>query len=178
MRYLFERSNPPLSESDPLAEQFGEYAYRIEVASRKVRVIGSMIGETNLATLLRTLKPVLQQGTYVFCSLPEPVALPAPELLGSFREAEGVTVILRQEAADRLGLPYPFVAAWLTLQVHSSLAAVGLTAAVAQALAAQRISCNVVAAYHHDHLFVDHADAARALAVLEELAHRHGADEA
>jgi hypothetical protein len=144
--------------------------------SRARCVIRGMSGETNLATLLRTMQPVRQEGAYVFCSLPDPVSLPPAELLGWFREAEGVSVILRQEVADRLGLPYPFVAAWLTLRVHSSLAAVGLTAAVAHALAAQRISCNVVAAYHHDHLFVDHADAARALAVLEELARQNGAD--
>jgi hypothetical protein len=135
-----------------------------------------MTGEMNLATLLCTMKPIRQEGTYVFCSLQQPVALPPLEVLGSFREAEGLSVILRQEVADRLGLPYTFVAAWLTLQVHSALSAVGLTAAVAQALTAQGISCNVVAAYYHDHLFVDQADAARALAVLEELAHQHGAD--
>ncbi|MCC3156368.1 ACT domain-containing protein [Hymenobacter sp. 15J16-1T3B] len=129
-----------------------------------------MTGETDLPTLLRTMTPVLHPGAYVFCSLPEPLSLPAAELIGLFREPEGVTVIVRRELADRLQLPYSFVAAWLTLQVHSALTAVGLTAAVAQALTAQRISCNVVAAYYHDHLFVDHADGARALAALQDLA--------
>lgn len=129
-----------------------------------------MPGETNLRTLLRTLTPVLNEGAYVFCLLPEPVGLSPTELVGTFREAEGLTAIVRQEVADRLHLPYSFVAAWLTLRVHSSLTAVGLTAAVAQALTARGISCNVVAAYHHDHLFVAQADAAHALAALEQLA--------
>ena len=129
-----------------------------------------MPGETDLATLLRTMTPTLQAGAYVFCSVGEATALPLPELLGSFREAEGLTVIVRQVTADRLGWPYDFVAAWITLTVHSSLAAVGLTAAFAQALAAENISCNVVAAYYHDHLFVAQADAARALAALQRLA--------
>ncbi|MNG35746.1 hypothetical protein D3C84_1225580 [compost metagenome] len=62
------------------------------------------------------------------------------------------------------------MAAWITLQVHSSLAAVGLTAAFASALGQANISCNVIAGYHHDHLFVAQADAERALAVLRQLA--------
>ena len=131
-----------------------------------------MSGETNLTTLLRSMQPVLQEGRYVFCTLPEPVSLAPGQVLGSFREPEGMTVIVDQEVADTLHLSYTYVAAWLTLQVHSSLAAVGLTAAVAHALAAEHISCNVVAAYYHDHLFVDQTDATRALAILQDLAHK------
>jgi hypothetical protein len=127
-------------------------------------------GETNLSILLRTMQPTQEAGTYVFCPVGLSFAIPWPEVVGFFREAEGVTLILRQEVADQLGLPYEFVAAWLMLTVHSALAAVGLTAAVAQALAAENISCNVVAAYYHDHLFVAQADADRALAALRQLA--------
>lgn len=129
-----------------------------------------MPGETNLATLLRTMTPVLNEGECVFCHVAEGSQPNPAELLGSFREAEGLTVLLRKEAADQLGLTYDYVAAWITLTVHSSLAAVGLTAAFAQALAAQNISCNVVAAYYHDHLFVAPADATRALRALQRLA--------
>ncbi len=129
-----------------------------------------MSGQTNLATLLRTLTPVRQPGEYVFCTVAEPTTLTLTQVLGAFREAEGLTVVLRKETADQLGLPYDYVAAWITLTVHSSLAAVGLTAAFAQALAAENISCNVIAAYYHDHLFVALADAERALATLHQLA--------
>ena len=76
----------------------------------------------------------------------------------------------KKELADQYALPYTFVAAWITLEVHSALDAVGLTAAFAQALTAAHISCNVVAAYFHDHIFVDKKDAAKAMEVLLGLA--------
>ncbi|KJK54987.1 ACT domain-containing protein, partial [Saccharothrix sp. ST-888] len=85
-------------------------------------------------------------------------------------EPEGPTVVVPQEEADALGLRYEFVAAWITLRIHSALEAVGLTAAVAGRLAEHGISCNVVAGFHHDHLFVASGDADRAIAVLDELA--------
>jgi hypothetical protein len=129
-----------------------------------------MTGETSLPTLLRHLTPVLQDGAYVFCTVTATYEVPLAEVLGTFREAEGLTLILPQATADRLALPYDYVATWLTLQVHSSLAAVGLTAAFAQALAAAGISCNVVAGFYHDHLFVAQADAERAVHVLQQLA--------
>jgi predicted N-acetyltransferase YhbS len=82
------------------------------------------------------------------------------------REAEGLTVVLHRDEANRLGLAYDFVAAWITLQVHSALEAVGLTAAVSSALGAAGISCNVLAGFHHDHLLVPTAQAEHALEVL------------
>lgn len=128
-----------------------------------------MTGETNLSRLLATMRPELNPGEYVFCTTSAAAAIPMEHVLGSFREAEGLTMIVAREAADAWGLPYGHVMAWLTLTVHSSLAAVGLTAAVAAALAQANISCNVVAAYYHDHLFVSHTDAEPALNVLRAL---------
>lgn len=130
-------------------------------------------GETNLPQLLRTLQPALQPGTYVFCTVESLNGLTPNDIVCLFREQEGLTVILPQATADRLQLPYSFVAAWITLTVHSSLEAVGLTAAVAQALARAHVSCNVVAAYYHNHLFVPAADAANALRILQQLAEDH-----
>lgn len=86
-----------------------------------------------------------------------------------FREEEAYTVILEKEQADRLGLAYSYTAAWITLTIHSALDAVGLTAAFSNALAEQGISCNVVAAFHHDHIFVDSKDADRAMSILKSL---------
>jgi hypothetical protein len=80
-----------------------------------------------------------------------------------------VTVILSKEQADDVGLRYLVVLAWITLTVHSSLEAVGLTAAVSKALTNVGISCNVVAAYYHDHIFVPIKDAQQAMEVLETL---------
>ncbi len=129
-----------------------------------------MTGETNLATLLKTAKPRHNAGDYVFCRVADAGAFPVDEAVMVFKETEGVTLIVRKEWADLNRLDYSFVAAWITLTVHSSLAAVGLTAAFSTALASHGISCNVVAAYYHDHIFVDTRDLARAMHVLHRLA--------
>ena len=83
-----------------------------------------------------------------------------------------LTLVLRKQDADRLGLRYDYVAGWITLRVHSALEAVGLTAAVSAALAREGVSCNVVAGFYHDHLFVPHDSAAQAVRLLEDLALR------
>jgi predicted N-acetyltransferase YhbS len=127
-----------------------------------------MTGETNLQALLATLHPVLRDGEYVYVLWPHGRPL-EPGIEAAVREAEGLTVVLLRETADTLGLPYDFVAAWITLEVHSALEAVGLTAAVGKVLTEARISCNVLAGFHHDHLLVPVADAPRALEVLHEL---------
>ncbi|PWB31427.1 acetyltransferase [Pseudomonas sp. SDI] len=129
-----------------------------------------MSAETSLATLIRSMRPQLNQGTYVFCTVGDWGAIAPGDVIGSFREAEGLTLILQRERAAALGLSFSYEAAWITLTVHSSLAAVGLTAAFASALGQAGISCNVLAAFYHDHIFVAQADAQRAMAVLEGLA--------
>ena len=131
-----------------------------------------MTGETNLSRLLASLSPRLNPGRFVFCSVPQPTVVQVAAALGSFREAEGTTLILAREEAERLGLAYDYLAAWITLEVHSDLAAVGLTAAFSQALALAGIGCNVVAGTIHDHIFVPVAQANDAMAVLQALQQR------
>jgi uncharacterized protein len=126
-------------------------------------------GETDLAKILKTLQPRRNVGDFVFCVVNDFSNIKPVDILMSFREAEGSTIIVKKELADRLHLPYSFVASWITLSVHSSLAAVGLTAAFSNALAEKNISCNVVAAFYHDHIFVDKKDAEEAMAVLAGL---------
>jgi hypothetical protein len=130
-----------------------------------------MAAEVDLRHLLQTMQPELQPGRYVFVSVPRTPDGVDP--LAMIREAEGVSLVLAQSDADRLGLAHDYVAAMITLQVHSSLAAVGLTAAVAGALAEAGISCNVVAGYHHDHLFVPVEQGARAADLLQALSSAH-----
>lgn len=129
-----------------------------------------MAGETALATLLRSMSPHLNDGDYVFCTLPDQRIPDGCEVIGSFREQEGLTLILDRQQAEQAGLAFDYVAAWITLSVHSALEAVGLTAAFASALGKAGISCNVIAGYYHDHLFVGRADAQHAMHVLQQLA--------
>ncbi|MEV4555771.1 ACT domain-containing protein [Kitasatospora sp. NPDC049285] len=127
-----------------------------------------MAGERDLQKLLSGMRPVLHPGRYVYCTLPARVPAGLRPVV-TVAEPEGVTFVVSQEEADALGLRYEFVASWITLQIHSALDAVGLTAAVAGRLADQGISCNVVAGFHHDHLFVPAEEAERALAALDSL---------
>ncbi|WP_435037861.1 ACT domain-containing protein [Pseudomonas neuropathica] len=129
-----------------------------------------MAGETSLSTLLRSMSPQLNAGEYVFCTLRDGVLPNGLEVVGSFREQEGLTVIVERSRAEQAGFSFDYVAAWITLNVHSALEAVGLTAAFATALGKAGISCNVIAGYYHDHLFVGQADAERAMQVLRDLA--------
>ena len=129
-----------------------------------------MSGEKNLNKLLKALQPVLNAGEYVFVTVSNFEKIGRKDTLFEFKEAEGITVVLEKNKAQALQLPYQFVSAWLTLKVHSSLEAVGLTAAFSTALTQHQIACNVVAGYYHDHLFVDTKDAQKALEILTNLA--------
>ena len=114
----------------------------------------------DLDVLLASLHAARNPGAYAFCVVPPGIDAARMPAIALFHEREGVTAILPEESAAALGLTTAFRAAWITLTVESDLEAVGLTAAVAAALTAEGISCNVVAAVHHDHLFVpiDRAD--------------------
>ena len=128
-----------------------------------------MSGVTDLDELLATMEPALVAGRFVYASVPasEIAAHLARGPIGLFREEEGVTLILPAEDAEGLSASGPM--RMITLTVHSSLEAVGLTGAFAAALTAERISANVVAGYHHDHIFVPERDAERALETLRAL---------
>ena len=128
-----------------------------------------MSGETDLDRLIRSMKPMLNAGGYVFCTVDTLEQAAGLNPLGMFQEEEAVTVILLKTQADEASLPCSAPLAWITLTVHSSLEAVGLTAAVSKALTEADISCNVVAANYHDHIFVPLDDAERAMEALERL---------
>lgn len=115
------------------------------------------------------LDPELHPDRVAFCLLPRGVALPSGGLIASFVEAEGTTVVLAEGAARALGLDVRFVADWITLRLHTALDGVGLTAAFSRALADAGIACNVIAAVHHDHLFVPAGDGERAMRALAAL---------
>ncbi|WP_223618859.1 ACT domain-containing protein [Lysobacter sp. ESA13C] len=125
--------------------------------------------ETDLARMLATLEVEARAGEYVFVTAVQPERLPRALALATIEEAEGLTCVLRREDADAHGLSYDFVAAWLSLSVHSALQAVGLTAAVSQVLAERGIACNVLAGFHHDHLLVPSDRRDEAIAALHSL---------
>ncbi len=131
-------------------------------------------GDDDLARLLQDMDPLLDPETFVVVTAPPGTDLSTLRPFAVIAETEGPTAIVtsgRLAEALTLGCtpadPPPM--ARITLQVHSSLLAVGLTAAVAAALAAVDISCNVIAGYFHDHLLVPVERAADALDVLRSL---------
>lgn len=128
-----------------------------------------MPGLSQLESVLASLDPS-PHGLYVFASVQE-----VPEGVTPFaviREDEGLTLIVPADEARAAGLPDDELFARITLGVHSALDSVGLTATVSQTLASSSISCNVVAGYHHDHLFVQADRQAEASALLEKLSHQ------
>jgi hypothetical protein len=130
-----------------------------------------MAGETDLAKLLRTLRPVLHPEVYVFATLKRGESRPpgiTPVM--TFREPEGRTMIVLEEEARLAGLESEFRCRMISLEAHSSLAAVGLLAVITTQLAKSGISVNVVSAYFHDHLFLPVERSEEALAILNSLA--------
>lgn len=125
-----------------------------------------MSGEKDLQKLLKTMKPEHKLGDYVFCKVDTLDNFNLDEVEMFFREKEAITIILKEEIAVKMKLNYFVVMSWITLTVHSSLEAVGLTAAFSKALSDHNISCNVVAAFYHDHIFVNKKDVEKALAIL------------
>lgn len=134
-----------------------------------------MAGERDLDKLLASLSPRLVDDDFVFCTIEGAAYGDFADLspLASFSEDDGLTLVLTKQKADRAGLKYESLFRCITLDLHSSLAAVGLTAAVSRRLADRGISANIIAAYHHDHVFVPAEKAGDALSVLNEFSRRH-----
>ncbi|KAG5357181.1 hypothetical protein CJU90_6005 [Yarrowia sp. C11] len=151
-----------------------------------------MSGETDLKNLLKSAKPILNEGTYFFCNIhltpkdgekwPDKTYAAIhgllPASVATVRETEGLTVVVPKQKVDEylsdsslppLEYDSSYECAWITLTIHSSLEAVGLTAAFSAQLAQNNISCNVIAGFHHDHIFVGKDDAKKALSVLSTL---------
>ncbi len=122
-----------------------------------------------LSILLRSLKLVLHDGVVAFCTVEDSRELAPLNAIATFHEVEQLTVVVAEGSAVAHGLTPIFRAAWITLTVPSDLNAVGLTAAVSTALAKAGISCNVIAAVHHDQVFVQVDRADEAMRVLREL---------
>jgi len=127
-----------------------------------------MVGEKNLDILLSTMSAELVDGLYVFVTVQDnvvPVGV-HPRML--FQEAEGMTLILLKEEAETSNLAYEFPCRMITLNIHSSLEAVGFLARITTALAKHGMGVNPVSGYFHDHLFVPDGREKDAMGVLKE----------
>ena len=130
-----------------------------------------MTGETDLSILLASMSPVLLDQEFVFLSFKDARYGDYAQLepIAAFLESEGLTLVVSKAIADSHALAYESIFKAITLEVHSSLDAVGLTATFATKLSDGGISANVIAAYYHDHIFVQSCDADRAIIALKQL---------
>lgn len=129
-----------------------------------------MAGIEDLEKLLSSMSPKLIEGEYVFCTVTNGKYGDYEDLfpIATFTESEGLTLVVSKENADKSELEYDGVFRCITLTVHSSLEAMGLTAAVSTKLSEYHISANIIAAYYHDHVFVPSKDAEKTLVLLSE----------
>lgn len=120
------------------------------------------------------MSPLLNNGEYVFVTVRDLSKISREITICEFKEKEGTTIVIAREKADELNLTYGYIAAWITLKIHSSLEAVGLTVLFSTELAKHAISCNVIAGYYYDHIFVDIKNAAKAVNVLTLFSRSYG----
>lgn len=134
-------------------------------------MVGQPIRE--ISALLAGMRPELQPGEWAYATVSADTDVSGLRPLATFQEREAMTVVAKFEDLVAAGIDPMFACAWITLTVHSDLAAVGLTAAVATALADKGMSCNVIAGAYHDHIFVPTHRATDALKALTDLQAKH-----
>ena len=131
-----------------------------------------MTGERDLEKLLASMSPELMEGEYVFCTFQNAQYGDYLDLdpVAAIRESEGLTLIIPKRKADDKNINYESAFKRITLRIHSSLDAIGLTAAFSSKLTEHEISANVIAGYYHDHIYVQSDHAEKAMKALNEFA--------
>ncbi len=129
-----------------------------------------MVGISNLPELIDKLQPALVEGEFVFCTVQGDLKdFLSLNPVATVYEAEGLTLVLGKAVAQQAALEFEAVFSMVTLGVHSSLLAVGLTAVVSSALAAKGISANFISGFYHDHVFVRTEHAQCAMTILQDI---------
>eukprot|EP00090_Calanus_glacialis_P011933 TRINITY_DN20351_c0_g1_i1.p1 TRINITY_DN20351_c0_g1~~TRINITY_DN20351_c0_g1_i1.p1 ORF type:complete len:163 (+),score=29.00 TRINITY_DN20351_c0_g1_i1:144-632(+) len=134
-------------------------------------------GESDLETLIRTMRPTLMPEVFVFLNLHNNDELPSEifqKSVFTFKEKEGNTFVLPRPIVERLGYQYEYPCRMISLEVHSSLSAVGFLAVILRHLADQGVSCNVASGFFHDHLFVPDGEEDRVMESLKILSESLG----
>ncbi|TYB84013.1 ACT domain-containing protein [Oceaniovalibus sp. ACAM 378] len=121
--------------------------------------------------IIAGMTPTLTPGVFMFITTDDPARIKSLSFhaVSTFKEAEGMSLLVPAEVAEEAGLDAAHPMRCITLNVYSSLEGVGLTAAVSTALGDAGIPCNMIAAYHHDHVFVPSDKASKAMDVLARL---------
>ena len=133
-----------------------------------------MPGETNLVHLIKNMQPELKAGEFVFASIgKEKIINKNLNPICTFMEEEGVSIIIKRDEADINNIQYESIFKMITLNIHSSLNAVGFLSVITSELAKHNISVNPVSAYYHDHLFVPAARAEQVVTILNQLKKKH-----
>ncbi len=131
-----------------------------------------MSGEIQVERLLKNMNPEINMGEYVFCTVDNLKKINFTDLVAYIKEKEGFTLVMEKNKAISLGLDFRFTSSWITLNVHSSLDAIGFNSIISNSLTENKISCNLIAGFYHDHLFVNKKDAKRAINILKILSQR------
>ncbi len=132
-----------------------------------------MASSKDLSHLLGSMTPVLRGKTYVFSTVKHDDVMPEIEAVMQFSEAEGVTFIADMSTVQEVGLAYEFPCRMISLNVHSSLEAVGFLAVITSHLAKLGVGVNPVSGFFHDHLFVPADRAEDVMTALVELSAAH-----
>lgn len=111
-------------------------------------------GETELDTLIASMQPVLHDEVFVFAQCPHNIDLSGVVPQMQFQEREALSLIVTEKEAESLAVDYTFRCKMITLNVHSSLDAIGFLARITTELASHGMSVNPVSGFYHDHLFV------------------------
>lgn len=132
-----------------------------------------MVGSTNLSQLLASMSPDLRDEIYVFITLKPNATVPNIGAVMQFNEAEGISLIAPLERAKTAKLDYEFPCRMITLNIHSSLEAVGFLAVITTHLARLNIGVNPVSGFYHDHLFIPKDRAEDVMTSLAELSQKY-----